>query len=65
MKIQDRKDVIEFVRAKLSNKLAECTEPQRKKFVAIYGEVSAIRPPKLGHALDLVERTLRKNATGR
>ena len=58
MKIEDREDVELFVRRQLDDKLSQCSPKQIAFFHRIFGPV--VPKTKLGTALDLVERTIRK-----
>ena len=49
----------DFKRDLLIERLSECTEPQRRKFDRIYP--NGVPEEKLVSAIDLCDRTIRKN----
>ncbi len=61
MRIEDRADVREFIRIKIIDALGQCSEKQRRLFDRIYGSPAKVPAGKLAQALDLCERTVRKN----
>lgn len=61
--IRIRDEVEAFMRAKLDERLAQVTQPQRDLFYRIWpGKVPA---DSLEGAIDLCDRTIRKNEVGR
>ena len=54
-----RDDVEEFLRNKIETKLYECTEKQVDFFHRIFPD--GVPTEKLESALDLIERTIKKN----
>jgi len=55
--------VEDFKRAMLRDALAQCTESQQAMFSRLYP--GTVPEDKLENAIDLCERTIRKNLTGR
>lgn len=51
------------VRAILQKKLEQCTAPQQELFGRLYP--GGVPVSKLGNAIDLCERTIKKNEAGR
>ena len=60
-KIKD--EVEEFKRKLLAERLAQCTEAQQRMFNKVYPE--GVLESKLESAIDLCDRTIRKNIAGR
>ena len=60
-----RDDVQKFLREKINEALAQCTERQRYLFRQMYrGEAESVPVEKLEWALSQCERTLIKNGRG-
>jgi len=55
------KEIFDFAKEKLKELLEQCTEGQKKLFYRAYGEIDSISPDKIKRAVNLVERTIKKN----
>lgn len=66
-KLGDRQDVQEFCRGRITELLAQCSDKQREMFTRIFGGgAESVHKDKILSALNLCERTVRKNQkTGR
>jgi len=50
-----------YLRPKLAELLAQCTEGQQRKFIRIFGSVEEMNPNKIPDAIALCERTVKGN----
>jgi DNA-binding XRE family transcriptional regulator len=61
MKLEDRKDVQDFIKNKICSLLYELKQEHRDKFKLIYPSwPNKMTPNQLANAIDLCERTMKK-----